>query len=140
MYEEKITINHEVHRKFRKKMSELIEFYADMDISFELSRTTGEQYLKIISVNGENFNQNVRDIKSHITIFTENCNRRLKYRKFEKEKNDRKRIKNAETKIKRNIKEYEENKNQVEYNEAYEHGFKNNMFYGLESNELLTNK
>lgn len=134
MYEEVIAINNQVFRRFYKKMTDLKEFYADMDITFELNGQAGKEYLKVVSNNNEDFNQAVKEIKSHIHTFMEDYIKRQNYKKIEKEKNHRKRIKAAEKKIKKNIKEYDEKKDVILSNEVKDDNFRNNMFYGLEIN------
>lgn len=134
MYEEKIIISVEVCKRFRKKMNELREYYSDMDVNFELSSRPGDLYLKITSKRSDDFNLAVREIKQHINKFNNDYERRLKYKKIEKEKNERKRIKAAERKIKKNIKHLEDTKDEKEIinNEIQDISLRNNMFYGLE--------
>lgn len=132
MYEETIAISLEVYKRFRKKMTDLKEFYSDMDVNFQLGGQTGEEYLKVTSSNGEDFNQAVREIKQHITKFADDYARRQKYRKAEKEKFERKKRKEAEKRIKKNIKDYEKNKDVIHSTEVKHKDLKNNMFYGLE--------
>ena len=131
MYEEVIAINNQVFRRFRKKMTDLKEFYADMDVTFQLNGQVGEEYLKVVSNSNEDFNQAVKEIKLHIHKFMEDYAKRQNYKRIEKEKNHRKRIKSAEKKIKKNIKEYDEKKDVILSAEVKDDDFKNNMFYGL---------
>ncbi len=131
MYEEKITINDIVFRRFRKKMADIREFYSDMGVTFVLNGEIGNQYLKIYSSGSDDFNQAVKEIKIHINKFIQDFEKRQSYKKIEKEKLNRKRIKTAEKQIKKNIKEYEEKKDIIQSDEVHDSHLKNNMFYGL---------